>query len=118
MESREQGEPEGTNLASTVDSSRGHLGEDWPLDGTLDGVCYRDTRCSCERGAGRLTDMLAHRILVGIPGTLGAGSVSHGKLRGRPNELKRLRAYPKSKSELTRRLLAIFVVKKYIYVEE
>ena len=80
VESREQGGPEGTNLASTVNGCGRHFREDRALDAILNSVAYGYFGCSCERNAGSLADMSAHRVLVGIPGTLGACSVSHGKL--------------------------------------
>ena len=71
---------EETNLASTVDGGGRHLCEDRALDAILDGMTYRYFGHSCERNAGRLSDVSAHRIFVGIPRTLGTCTVSHRKL--------------------------------------
>ena len=80
MESREQGEPEGTNLASTVNGCGRHFREDRALDAILNSVAYGYFGCSCERNAGRLSDVFAHSIFVGISGTCGTCAVSHRKL--------------------------------------
>ena len=80
VESREQGEPEGTNLASTVNGCGRHFREDRALDAILNSVAYGYFGCSCERNAGCLSDVSAHGIFVGVPGTLGTCTVSHRKL--------------------------------------
>ena len=69
----------GTNL-ETVNSGGRHLCEDRTLDAILDSVAGDDFRCSCERNTGGLTDVSAYSVFISVPRTLGACSVSHGKL--------------------------------------
>lgn len=71
---------EETNLASTVNGGGRHLCEDRALDAILDGMTYGHFGNSCERNAGCLSDVSAHGIFVGVPGTLGTCTVSHRKL--------------------------------------
>ena len=97
----------GTNL-ETVNSGGRHLCEDRALYAILDDVSNYNLGCSSSRNAGSLSDMFSHRIFVGIPRTLGACSVSHGKLDAACQTWvwtrKNKRASP---ARRTRRLVAI-----------